>query len=130
MAEPAAKLPGLHRELLIVDDEPFLRDAVATSLRFLGYRVTTAETGAQAMQLVRQRPFDLVVLDVMLPDSDGFEIVRKMRNEGIGIPVVFLTARDSPADKVTGLSVGGRDYLTKPFGLEELAASIEALLRC
>jgi two-component system OmpR family response regulator len=115
--------------LLVIDDEPFLRDAVAASLRFLGFDVTTGETGAQALSLIRDRPFDLVVLDVMLPDTDGFEVVRRLRRDGHRVPVIFLTAKDTQADKVTGLTLGGDDYLTKPFGLEELAARIRSVLR-
>ena len=115
--------------LLVVDDEPFLREAVAASLRFLGFQVTTADTAADALRLARDRPFDLVVLDVMLPDGDGFEVVRRLRRDGFGVPVIFLTARDTQADKVTGLTLGGDDYMTKPFGLEELAARIRTVLR-
>jgi two-component system, OmpR family, response regulator len=127
---PAAPAPGSdHGELLVVDDEPFLRDAVAASLRFLGFSVTTEDTGSAALRLARDRPFDLVVLDVMLPDLDGFEIVRRLRADGCAVPVIFLTARDTQADKVTGLTIGGDDYLTKPFGLEELAARIRTVLR-
>ena len=118
-----------HGELLVVDDEPFLRDAVAASLRFLGFDVSTAETGAEALRLARGHPFDLVVLDVMLPDTDGFDVVRRLRRDGRHVPVIFLTARDTQADKVTGLTLGGDDYMTKPFGLEELAARIRTVLR-
>ncbi len=118
-----------HGGLLVVDDEPFLRDAVATSLRFLGYDVTTAENGTEALHLARERPFDLVVLDVMLPDIDGFEVIGRLRRDGLRVPVIFLTARDTQADKVAGLTLGGDDYMTKPFGLEELAARIATVLR-
>jgi two-component system, OmpR family, response regulator len=118
-----------HGELLVVDDEPFLRDAVAASLRFLGFNVITAETGAEALRLARGRPFDLIVLDVILPDTDGFDVVRRLRRNGRQVPVIFLTARDTQADKVTGLTLGGDDYITKPFGLEELAARIRTVLR-
>jgi two-component system, OmpR family, response regulator len=127
MSETAAVLP--QGGLLVVDDEPFLRDAVAASLRFLGFEVTTADTGAGALRLVLARPFDLVVLDVMLPDTDGFEVVRRLRADGCRVPVIFLTARDTQDDKVAGLTLGGDDYLTKPFGLEELAARIRTVLR-
>ncbi len=128
-ADLAAGLPSGSGELLVVDDEPFLCDAVAASLRFLGFSVTTAQTGAGALRLARERPFDLVVLDVILPDTDGFEVVRRLRRDGCRVPVIFLTARDTQADKVTGLTIGGDDYLTKPFGLEELAARIRTVLR-
>lgn len=126
---PAEKLPPDHGELLVVDDEPFLRDAVAASLRFLGFEATTAETAADALRLARDRPFDLIVLDVMLPDDDGFEVVRRLRRDGCRVPVIFLTARDTEADKVAGLTLGGDDYMTKPFGLEELAARVRTVLR-
>jgi two-component system OmpR family response regulator len=115
--------------LLVVDDEPFLRDAVADSLRFLGFDVTTADCGTQALRLAREQPFELMVLDVMLPDTDGFEVVRRLRRDGCRVPVIFLTARDTQADKVAGLTLGGDDYMTKPFGLEELAARIRTVLR-
>jgi two-component system, OmpR family, response regulator len=126
---PAEKLPPDHGELLVVDDEPFLRDAVAASLRFLGFGATTAETAADALRLARDHPFDLIVLDVMLPDGDGFEVVRRLRRDGCRVPVIFLTARDTEADKVAGLTLGGDDYMTKPFGLEELAARVRTVLR-
>ena len=122
-------LPPDHGELLVVDDEPFLCDAVAASLRFLGFAVTTARSGTEALRLARDRPFDLLVLDVMLPGTDGFDVVRRLRRDGSRVPVIFLTARDTQADKVTGLTLGGDDYLTKPFGLEELAARIRTVLR-
>jgi two-component system, OmpR family, response regulator len=115
--------------LLVVDDEPFLRDAVADSLRFLGFEVITADCGSQALRLAREQRFELMVLDVMLPDTDGFEVVRRLRRDGCRIPVIFLTARDTQADKVAGLTLGGDDYMTKPFGLEELAARIRTVLR-
>ena len=129
MANCTVELLRDHGDLLVVDDEPFLRDAVAASLRFLGFDVITAETGAEALRMARGRPFDLVVLDVMLPDTDGFDVVRRLRRDGRQVPVIFLTARDTQADKVTGLTLGGDDYMTKPFGLEELAARIRTVLR-
>ena len=129
MTDSIVKLLRDHGELLVVDDEPFLRDAVAASLGFLGFDVITAETGAEALRLARDRPFDLVVLDVMLPDTDGFDVVRRLRRDGRHVPVIFLTARETQADKVTGLTLGGDDYVTKPFGLEELAARIRTVLR-
>src|SRR6478672_3326140 len=129
MADPATVQPPDHGGLLVVDDEPFLRDAVAASLRFLGFEVTTAQTGAEALRLARDRPFDLVVLDVMLPDTDGFEVITRLRRDGSQVPVIFLTARDTQEDKVAGLTLGGDDYLTKPFGLEELAARVQTVLR-
>jgi two-component system, OmpR family, response regulator len=129
MGEVAAEQPADQGGLLVVDDEPFLRDAVAASLRFLGFEVTTADSGTDALRLARDGRFDLLVLDVMLPDLDGFDVVRRLRRDGSRVPVIFLTARDTQADKVTGLTIGGDDYLTKPFGLEELAARIRSVLR-
>jgi two-component system OmpR family response regulator len=129
MAEPAAAPAADHGRLLVVDDEPFLRDAVAASLTFLGFEVATSESGTDALRLVRERPFDLIVLDVMLPDTDGFEVVRRLRRDGSWVPVIFLTAKDTREDKVNGLAIGGDDYMTKPFGLEELAARIRSVLR-
>ena len=129
MREPPATAPPDQGQLLVVDDEPVLRDAIAASLRFLGFQVTTAAAGADALRLARERPFDLVVLDVMLPGLDGFEVVRRLRSEDARVPVIFLTAKDTQADKVAGLTLGGDDYMTKPFGLEELAARIRTVLR-
>src|SRR5580700_3662337 len=119
----------IHGQLLVADDEPFLRDAVAASLRFLGFEVATAANGTDVLRLARDRAFDLVVLDVMLPDIDGFDILRRLRRDGNRVPVIFLTAKDTQADKIKGLTLGGDDYVTKPFGLEELAARIRTVLR-
>ncbi len=129
MFDQIADPPPDRGELLIVDDERFLREAIAASLRFLGFTVTTAATGGDALRLLRDHRFDLVVLDVILPDVDGFEIVRRVRAEGAQVPVIFLTAKDTRADKVKGLTLGGDDYITKPFGLDELAARIRTVLR-
>ncbi|MCA1190428.1 MULTISPECIES: response regulator transcription factor [unclassified Saccharopolyspora] len=116
--------------LLVVDDEPTVRELLAATLRFAGFRVTAAATGAEALRAaVDERP-DLVLLDVMLPDADGFEVLRRLREERGGqVPVLFLTARDAPRDKVRGLTLGGDDYVTKPFDPEELIARIHAVLR-
>jgi two-component system OmpR family response regulator len=115
--------------LLVVDDEPSIRDLLSASLRFAGYDVVTAADGSSALtQAEKHRP-DLVVLDVMMPDMDGFEVTRKLRERGRDVPVLFLTARDDVEDKVTGLTVGGDDYVTKPFSLEEVVARIRAVLR-
>ena len=115
--------------LLVVDDEPSLQDVVATSMRFLGYDVSVAASGREAVRKATEEPPDLVILDVMLPDFDGLEVMRRMRAAGIDAGVVFLSARDTPADKIAGLTAGGDDYVTKPFGLEELAARVSAVLR-
>ncbi|MFN8080513.1 MAG: response regulator transcription factor [Kineosporiaceae bacterium] len=115
--------------LLVVDDEPSIRELLTASLRFAGFEVFSAADGAQALDLADKHRPDLVVLDVMLPDLDGFAVTRKLRERGRDIPVLFLTARDETADKVQGLTVGGDDYVTKPFSLEEVVARIRAVLR-
>ena len=115
--------------LLVVDDEPNILELLATSLRFAGFEVTTATNGREALAAARSSRPDLVVLDVMMPDMDGFDVVRRMRGEGATVPVLFLTARDATEDKVAGLTVGGDDYVTKPFSLEEIIARIRAVLR-
>jgi len=125
MGEAVVDLSRSQGRLLMVDDEPFLREAVATSLRFMGYEVTTAQDGDEALRLARAQRFDLILLDVTLPDTDGFEVLRRLRRDGSRVPVLFLTARDTAADRATGLALGG-DYLTKPFGLAELADRIAA----
>ena len=115
--------------LLVVEDELFLQKAVVASLRFLGFQVTAAENGTDALRLARSRRFDLLILDVMLPGIDGFEIAGRLRGDGNQVPVIFLTAKDAHDDKITGLTIGGDDYLTKPFELEELVARVRAVLR-
>ena len=115
--------------LLVVDDEDSLVDLVATALRFAGYQVTTEQNGFDALRSVKTAPPDLVVLDVNMPDLDGFEVCRRIRRDGHEMPVIFLTARDSLEDLRSGFRQGGDDYLTKPFSLEELSLRIEALLR-
>jgi two-component system OmpR family response regulator len=115
--------------VLVVDDEPSIVDAVSTALRYEGFAVSEAGDGRAALAMVQDGPPDLVVLDVMLPDLDGFEVMRRIRQDGIRVPVLFLTARDSVDDKVTGLTIGGDDYLTKPFSLAELVARARAVLR-
>src|SRR3954470_12326902 len=115
--------------LLVVDDEPSIRELLTASLRFAGFEVFPAADGAEALKLAELHRPDLVVLDIMLPDLDGFTVTRKLRERGRDVPVVFLTARDETSDKVTGLTVGGDDYVTKPFSLEEVVARIRAVLR-
>jgi two-component system OmpR family response regulator len=126
--------------LLVVDDEPNIRELLSASLRFVGFKVVSAASGADALAAVaRERP-DLVVLDVMLPDMSGFAVVQRLREEsgphartaaGVPdrLPVLFLTAKDGVEDKINGLTAGGDDYVTKPFSLEELIARIRAILR-
>jgi two-component system OmpR family response regulator len=115
--------------LLVVEDEPNILELLSASLRYAGFDVITAAGGSEALQAAQRHRPDLVVLDVMLPDMDGFDVVRRMRGGGTRIPVVFLTARDSTEDKVRGLTLGGDDYVTKPFSLEEVIARIRAVLR-
>ena len=119
----------IEATLLVVDDEPNIRELLSTSLRFAGFDVVSAANGAEALRLAEQTDVDLLVLDVMLPDMDGFTVTRRLRQIGMNAPVVFLTARDDTSDKITGLTVGGDDYVTKPFSLEEVVARIRAVLR-
>jgi two-component system OmpR family response regulator len=115
--------------ILVVDDESSISDLISTSLRFVGFEVRTAATGSEALTVAEEFKPHAVVLDVMLPDSDGFEVCRQLRSEGLSIGVLFLTAKDGMEDKVAGLTIGGDDYMTKPFSLEELVARLRALLR-
>lgn len=115
--------------LLVVDDEEALVDMLGAALRFAGYDVETVQEGFEALRSVRRREPDLIVLDVNLPDVDGFEVCRRLRRDGIATPVIFLTARDDLDDLRTGFRHGGDDYLTKPFSLDELGLRIEAILR-
>ncbi|GHH11707.1 response regulator transcription factor [Streptomyces lanatus] len=120
--------------LLLVEDEPTLRELLSASLRLAGFEVIAAESGGQALEAVRDRRPDLIVLDVMLPDLDGFEVARRLRERPYGPgnahpPILFLTARDAAEDRISGLRAGGDDYVTKPFNLEELVLRIQAVLR-
>jgi len=115
--------------VLVVDDEPSIVDAVATSLRYEGFEVDEASTGRAALAAIQERAPDLVVLDVMLPDLDGLEVTRRLRADGIKVPVLLLTAKDSVDDRVAGLTIGGDDYVTKPFALSEVIARARAILR-
>jgi two-component system OmpR family response regulator len=120
---------AVRRRILVVDDEAAIRDLLSTALRYTGYDVTTAQTGAGALQAAADTSPDLIVLDVMLPDIDGFEVCRRLRADTDFVPVIFLSARDAEDDRVTGFVRGGDDYVTKPFSLEELTLRIAALLR-
>ena len=115
--------------ILVVDDEQNITDLVATALRYEGFEVVTALSGRAALgEIAASRP-DLLILDVMLPDLDGFEVARRLRQDGRRVPILFLTAKDATEDKVRGLTLGGDDYVTKPFSLEELIARVRAVLR-
>jgi two-component system OmpR family response regulator len=129
--EPTTKPPdgaGRHR-VLVVDDEPNLVEVVAMALRFQGFTVQSAATGREALAAAASFKPHLMVLDVMLPDMEGFEVATRLGAQRAGVPIIFLTARDSTEDKVRGLSGGGDDYMTKPFSLEELVARIRTILR-
>jgi two-component system OmpR family response regulator len=117
-----------HR-VLVVDDEPNIVDVISMALRFQGFEVASAGTGAEALQQVREFRPHLLLLDVMLPDMEGFEVARRLGAERAKVPIIFLTARDATDDRVRGLTLGGDDYVTKPFSLEELVARVRAILR-
>ncbi|MEN9854766.1 MAG: hypothetical protein RLZ30_875 [Actinomycetota bacterium] len=116
-------------KVLVVDDEPNIRDLLSASLRFQGHQVLTAANGNEAINKIVDNQPDIVLLDVMLPDISGFGVTKKIRSLGIEVPILFLTARDDTEDKVTGLTVGGDDYVTKPFSLDEIIARISAIMR-
>ncbi len=115
--------------ILVVDDEPHIVDAVASVLRYEGFEVREANDGADAIRAAEEAPPDLIVLDVMLPRVDGLEVTRRLRQNGVKVPILFLTARDSVEDKIAGLSIGADDYVTKPFSLGEVVARVRAILR-
>lgn len=117
------------QRILVVDDENSISELIATSLKFVGFDVRTTSSGAQALQIAEEFKPHALILDVMLPDQNGFEVCRQIRSEGHNIGVLFLTAKDSVEDKIAGLTIGGDDYVTKPFSLEELVARLRALLR-
>jgi two-component system, OmpR family, response regulator len=117
------------QRILVVDDEPSIVDSVSTSLRYEGFEVEQASDGRHALEAAQERTPDLIVLDVMLPDLDGLEVTRRLRSDGLRVPILFLTARDALEDKVAGLTIGGDDYVTKPFALVEVIARVHAILR-
>ena len=130
-----AALPRLTRadgsplRVLVVDDEPNLAELLTSALRYEGWDVSTALDGQSAVRLARETQPDVIVLDIMLGDIDGIEVLRRIRQQQDGVPVLFLTARDSVEDRVAGLTAGGDDYVTKPFSLEEVVARLRGLLR-
>ncbi|MGO1544539.1 MAG: response regulator transcription factor [Gulosibacter sp.] len=116
-------------KILVVDDEPNIRELLSTSLRFAGFMVRTVGNGAGAIAAVIDEEPDLIVLDVMLPDMSGFGVTKRLRASGYVSPILFLTAKDATDDKIEGLNSGGDDYVTKPFSLDEIVARIKAILR-
>ncbi len=117
------------KRILVVDDEPNINDLISTSLRFSGFEVRAAMNGAQALAITEEFKPHALVLDVMMPGMNGFEVCEKLRKDGLKVGILFLTAKDSTDDKVNGLTIGGDDYMVKPFSLEELIARVRALLR-
>ena len=120
---------GDGRKVLVVDDEDYITDLLGTALRFVGFETRIANNGNDALRAIGDFGPDLVVLDVMMPGPDGFEVCRRMRADGDNTPVIFLTAKDAPDDRVAGFLKGGDDYVTKPFGLEEVVSRVHAVLR-
>jgi two-component system OmpR family response regulator len=129
VTEPLATAPGAGRKILVVDDEPSIVDAVATALRYEGYDVEEASNGRDALGAVVRSEPDLIVLDWMLPDLDGIEVGKRLREQGFKTAILFLTAKDSTENKVEALRAGGDDYVTKPFSLAEVVARVQAILR-
>ena len=128
-AAPLAKADGSPIRVLVVDDEATLSDLLGMALRYEGWETRTADTGRKALAVAREFKPDAIVLDIMLPDLDGLSVLSRLRAEDNQVPVLFLTAKDSLEDRLTGLTVGGDDYVTKPFSLEEVVARLRALVR-
>jgi two-component system, OmpR family, response regulator len=124
----AAGAPDAQR-ILVVDDEHSIVDAVSTALRYESFDVASVSSGRQAVTTAQEAPFDLIVLDVMLPDIDGFEVARRLRADGVATPILFLTARTELEDKAAAFEVGADDYVTKPFSLAEIVMRVRAILR-
>jgi two-component system, OmpR family, response regulator len=128
-AAPLRRADGSAVRVLVVDDEATLSELLSMALRYEGWEVRSAADGSSAVRAAREFRPDAVVLDVMLPDFDGLEVLRRLRAEASDVPVLFLTAKDSVEDRIAGLTAGGDDYVTKPFSLEELVARLRGLLR-
>jgi two-component system OmpR family response regulator len=126
---PMRRADGSPIRVLVVDDEATLTDLLSMALRYEGWEVKTAGDGRQALALAREFKPDAIVLDIMLPDIDGLQVLQRVRADGTDTPVLFLTAKDSLDDRITGLTAGGDDYVTKPFSLEELVARLRGLIR-
>ncbi len=129
MATSALETKQDLKRILVVDDEPNINDLISTSLKFSGFDVRSAMNGAQALTIAEEFKPHALVLDVMMPGMSGFQVCEKLRKDGLKVGVLFLTAKDSTDDKVTGLTIGGDDYMVKPFSLEELIARVRAILR-
>jgi two-component system OmpR family response regulator len=129
--QQSAGLPSTQttQRILVVDDESSISDLIATSLKFVGFDVRTAASGSEALRVAQEFKPHALILDVMLPDQNGFDVCRQLRQDGHSVGVLFLTAKDTTEDKIAGLTIGGDDYVTKPFSLEELVARLRALLR-
>jgi two-component system, OmpR family, response regulator len=123
------RVDGSPLRVLVVDDEQNIAELISMALRYEGFEVTAAHTGSRAVAAAKSFDPDAVVLDMMLPDFDGLEVLRRMRADNSNVPVLFLTAKDAVEDRVSGLTAGGDDYVTKPFSLEEVVARIRAVLR-
>ena len=129
ISDPLTRPDGTPIRILTVDDEPSLIELLSMAMRYEGWEVHTASTGTDAVRVAREAQPDALVLDMMLPDFDGLEVMRRIRAEQPDVPVIFLTARDGVSDRVAGLTAGGDDYVTKPFSLEEVIARLRGLLR-
>ncbi|MEO9806214.1 MAG: response regulator transcription factor [Reichenbachiella sp.] len=116
-------------KILVVDDEPAMREGLADNLQFEGYEADLAENGKMALQNLKEKKYDLVILDVMMPEMSGFDVCKALRREGNDVPVILLTAKGEEIDRVLGLELGADDYITKPFSLRELLARVKAILR-
>ena len=126
---PLTRPDGTPIRILAVDDESSLTELLSMAMRYEGWQVSTAASGSEAVKAAREVRPDAIVLDMMLPDFDGLEVMRRVRAEDPDVPVIFLTAKDAVADRISGLTAGGDDYVTKPFSLEEVIARLRALLR-
>ncbi len=129
MTAPLTRADGTPLRVRVVDDEPNIAELLMMALRYEGWDVRTAATGRDAVSTAREHAPDVIVLDWMLPDVDGLEVLRRVRQHDDRVPVLFLTARDAVEDRVAGLTAGGDDYVTKPFSLEEVVARVRALVR-
>ncbi|MFT3888660.1 MAG: response regulator transcription factor [Arachnia sp.] len=127
--EPLTRPDGTPIRVIAVDDEPSLTELLSMAMRYEGWEVYTATSGTEAVRVAREVQPDALVLDMMLPDFDGLEVMRRIRSEQPDVPVIFLTAKDGVADRIAGLTAGGDDYVTKPFSLEEVIARLRGVLR-